>query len=573
MITNYANYSSFALMEPPVMRLQEHGEAVRGGQLAFYGIRHTGAGNFSVSHIAKAISLFAFVLILNHVNASAQTYNARTDVAVQAYPATIPCPSASGCSAGGALTGSGYCFTPSDFSTQICRATDNNSPGSQHDYGAGCSGSAEINLMDVSDTRFTVCSGGSVPIVAAFNGSANPPTITWLYGNQGDAGMLGGCSSNAEFILTTPFFSFAQARVGYAESFLSNGDPAICAWNFSSTTTMPTYANGGVTKVVDLASCVPAMAGVGFGTYTDDVSVSADDQTFAALGSTTGGQGSTGAVYVIVWTNGCRAWNALTGVVTGGWGPTGSINLTDRFYLHNVRLNKAGNTVKVTTNTCGPTAGGCTGNTNTYIWQISSLTVNRIINDSTNGCGHSVIGYLDTMNDCGSQYFALRPFSSNDQVGSSILSTYPSAFHYEDGHFSWSSGNSTDTSPVFAALYTGTFEATDAWDNEVLGLRTDGSGLAYRFFHNYITGLDTGNFGAEYGIGSVSQDGKYFLWGTDWDGMLGKIGGGSSSCTIGTNCRADVFLAVLPIHSTAPIDPAPPTGPPAAPTSLRVVID
>jgi hypothetical protein len=536
-------------------------------------LRRAGTAIFIFPRMARASLMLAFVFVLTYGKASAQTYNARTDVAVQAYPATIPCPSASGCSNGGALTGSGYCFTPSDFSTQICRATDNNSPGSQHDYGSSCSGSAEVNLMDMSDTRFTVCSGGSVPIVAAFDGSANPPSITWLYGSQGDAGMLGGCSSNAEFILTTPFFSFTQPQVGYAESFLSNGDPAICAWNFSSTTTMPTYGNGGVTNVVDLASCVPALAGVGFGNYTDDVTVSADDRTFAALGSTTPGQGSTGVVYVIVWnrTNGCRVWETDTGAVTGGWGPTGKINITDRFYIHNVRLNKAGNAVKVTTNTCTPSPGGCTPNTNTYIWFLSGLTVNRIVNDGTNGCGHSAIGYLNTMNDCGSQYFALRPLSSNDQVGNSILSTYPSPFNHEDGHFSWNAGNSTDTSPVFAALYTGTFEATDAWDNEILGLRTDGTGVAYRFLHNYITGLDKGNFGAAYGIGSVSQDGKYFLWTTDWDGMLGQIGGGSSSCTVGTNCRADIFLAILPVSSNT--SPAPPTTVPAPPTSLRAVVD
>jgi hypothetical protein len=312
------------------------------------------------------------------------------------------------------------------------------------------------------------------------------------------------------------------------------------------------------------------MAGVGYSTYTDDVSVSGDDQTFAALGSTTGGQGSTGAVYVIVWnrTTGCRVWNALTGAVTGSWGPTGTINITDKFYLHNVRINKAGTAIKVTQNTCAPSPGGCTANTNIYVWPISGLTVNRIIADSTDGCGHTVIGALNTMNDCGNLsgsrgYFQLRPFSSNDQGGTSILSTYPSAFNNEDGHFSWAEDNGSDTNPVFAALYTGTFEATDAWDNEILGLRTDGSGTAYRFAHNYITGLDTENFGAEYGIGSVSQDGKYFIWGSDWDGMLGQIGGGSASCTIGTNCRADVFIAVLPFNN--------PSGSASPPLSLRVV--
>lgn len=421
--------------------------------------------------------------------------------------------------------------------------------------------------MDASDTRLTACTGGSVPIVLSFN--PNTYAIATLYPTQGPAsdGMLGSCSSKATYVTNTPFFSFTRNDIGYAESFLSNGDPAICQWDFTSSTTMPTYSNGKVTPIVDLSTCVSALEGLGYGNmYTDDVTVSADDQTFAALGSTTARQDSTGAVYVIVWNraNGCRVWRTDTGAITGAWGATGNISITDTFYLHNVRLSKNGNYLKVTQNTC--VGGGCTSTSNTYIWKISTVTVTRIINDATGGCGHNAIGWLSTFNSCLSQgsLFWVRPFSNNDQNGTSPIAVYPSTFTNQDVHMGFNNGNTNDTNPVMAALYTGSFGVTNAWDNEILGVRLDGTGVAYRFAHTYETGLDAQDFDAEFAIGNSSADGKYYMWASDWDGMLGQIGGGSSRCTIGIDCRADVFVAILPLITATPPQP---------PTSLTVEVN
>lgn len=531
-------------------------------------------GVFSLSRVASALLILALFFGFTIQEASAQTYNARTDVAPQIYPNPVPCPyNGTGCTPGhGSLTGQGYCFTPTDFSTQICRVTDYNSGGPQPDYGATCSGDAETMTMDESDTRIAVCSAGGQDQIESFNPSTL--AISTLYRTQGPGsdGALGGCSSTSTYLYrNTIFFSYTQPQVGYGASFLSNGDPAICEYSFSSATTMPTYDNGGVTPLIDLATCVSSIAGVGYGTYTLDVTVSADDQTFVALGNTGGGgQDTSASIYVIVWnrTNGCRVWNTAAGTVTGAWGATGSISLTDRFYIHEFRINKAGTAIKVTANTCAPSPGGCTGNTNIYIWQLSGLTLTRMVNDATDGCGHSAIGYAVTFNNCSG--FFVRPFSSNDQAGTNPTTQYPSPNSAQDGHYSMYAGNAADTSPVMGSFYTGSFAGTNAWDNEILGIRLDGSGTVYRFCHNYITGQDTQNFGAEYGIGNVSQDGKYFLWTSDWDGMLGEIGGGSSSCTIGTNCRADVFLAILPVTSTTS-QPAPSV--PAPPTSLRAIVE
>jgi hypothetical protein len=233
--------------------------------------------------------------------------------------------------------------------------------------------------------------------------------------------------------------------------------------------------------------------------------------------------------------------------------PTGSINITDEFYLHNVRLSKNGNYVKVTQNTCGPSPGGCTGNTNTYVWELSTLTVNRIVADGTNGCGHNAIGQVYTVNDCAG--FQTRPFTSNDQAGTVFITQVPALYPGLDGHLSAGAQNSTDTLPYFETLEGDVgLVANYAWDNEIVGLRNDGSGQAYRFVHNYDTSLTSGT--SLRAIGSPSSDGKFYMWASDWDGMLGSTVG-LNSCTLGSNCRTDVFIAILPTLIALP--PSPPT--------------
>jgi hypothetical protein len=82
-----------------------------------------------------------------------------------------------------------------------------------------------------------------------------------------------------------------------------------------------------------------------------------------------------------------------------------------------------------------------------------------------------------------------------------------------------------------------------AWYNEITGVAPDGSGKVWRFSHSFITSKSQ-VFNAYYGIGSVSQDGKFFLMSSDWMGTLGSESG-TSSCTIGKDCRSDAFVVEL----------------------------
>jgi Putative Ig domain len=493
----------------------------------------------------------------------AQTYNANTTVAPVAYPSPIPCPSSAGCSGGGALTGAGYCFNPTDFATEICRVTDFNTIAPENDFETNCGGSAEANIMDESDTRFSLCGTGGVVLVFTFNGSTNPPTWTQytspaVYDGEYFAPSCGATGGDA--VGGDLFWSFMRPQIAYGLTFNAANDPVICQYDFSNPTVGATMANGNVSQLVDLASCVPALAGGdGGNAYEGDVSVSGDDQTFAAMVGTTSSQGSSGVVYAIVWnrTNGCRVWETDTGTVTGAYGgaPIGTIGTADTFILHNVRISKGGQYVKVDADSCLNTA--CTDdNVQLYFWQINSLHVTeQTLNDPT-GCGHDATGYNASVNKCNTSSEAnglfIRQIAS-PATSTSLPATYPPGSSDNSAHLSWNNDNATDTSPFFAsfALETDSFKPVNAWDNEILGVATDGSGTVYRFAHTYDTNQSS-EFDAANAIGDVSADGKYYFWTTDWDGMLGAYGGGSNSCSISSSCREDVFVALLNPGSVTP---------------------
>lgn len=495
------------------------------------------------------------LLLLCPVVCTAQDYSARTDLKPQPYPAQIPCPSSS-CSAGGALTGANTIITPSDFNLPITRITDNATEGSAGNNNSFYTdSSAEINFMNLNDDRFVIQDegGGGVPFI--WNGATAQATRMYVAANPTTNGWRITAMDGE------PFFSHTQAYIMYDIESASNNDPTIYSYDLTSTSTQPNRV-----ALEDLATCVPALAGVGFKTYAAPA-VSADDQTFSTYYSTVSGQGS--AVYAIVWnrTNGCRVWNTSTGVVTGAWGTTGTIGTSDRFTIHNARISGDGNWMRVDIANCN--SGTCLSPNDgsyIYVWQISTLNVSAqgASAQITNAYGnHYANGYTLQVNDPAAgggytgQQIVSRPFSSPSSV-TSLAGVLPSGSDGFYGHLSWANDNSSDTNPVLMTSFTGAFTPVYAWDNEVLAYASNGSGTVWRFAHTYATNNDSYDFSAGQAIGAVSQDGKWYAWTTDWNGMLGNINGSSNGCTIGTNCRADIFMLRLPIGTPVPA-PLPPT--------------
>jgi hypothetical protein len=338
-------------------------------------------------------------------------------------------------------------------------------------------------------------------------------------------------SSSGEWSFTQPNMLYDIETGNYL-----GGNPIIKSYNFSSSSQPPTPQT-----LYDFSqdpNCVPSAAGTT--QWIDDVNVSADDQTFATTFSETGGQGS--AAWVVVWNraNGCRWLNTQTGQVGGDWGPAGAINLSDTFYIHNARLSKDGTWVKIGFQSCIST---CASGIQNYLWQIDTNTLTACA--TVNNClGHTALGYTHMVNSPttpNQQSQTIRPLSNISQQ-TQLWTIGPPSHIPWDNHQSWSNANSMDNNPYLSSSSTGV-PIVDAWDNEIDAFLTNGSGVVYRFAHTFSSG-QASFFSSANAIGSVSQDGQFFAWSSDWEGTLGSTTGGAT-CTLTSNCRSDVFIVEL----------------------------
>lgn len=479
----------------------------------------------------KNTGLVVAILLVALSSRAQITYNAPTSVSVIDYPATIPCPyNGAACRAGhGSLTGANYCLVPSEFpNTTICRVTDQNTVSTNRYYfNTSCDAGSEVNDWNINDDRFTICAAGNTQMLFSFNTATNTATQDTSFVSPGS---------------TSPYFSYTQPYIMYHGHLNDSNDLAIFSYDTTS------LGNPAGVPVVDIgtACSIAGLTRNSIANMGQGVTVSGDDQTFGVLGSSTVGQGSSGMIYVVAWnrTNGCCYWNTNTGSISGaGCIQTGTVDIADRFTVHNTRLGKGGTWMKVAPETC---TGTCTTGEWNYFWQVGTTHVT--IDTGRDGCGHTAAGYSHRVNKCNGATdpdgLFSAPFDSPDTT-TSLPASYPSPSGADGAHISWANDNSSDSNP-FIAIFQGTSVAVvHGWDNEILAVSPNG-GNVYRLLHTYATPA------LLFTPGSVSQDGKYVLWTTDWDGMLGNADGRAVACTAGTtNCRTDVFVAVLPLNGSS----------------------
>jgi hypothetical protein len=434
----------------------------------------------------------------------------------------------------GDLVGAGNIITDPSFGNSITRITDGNTEGrgSNGNYAVDCGGSAEINFMNADDTMFYVCDGGSGMDLYTFDPTTMKASRMYVSDFPQTNGMrITTNSSSGEW-------SFTQKDVMYdiETGNYQAGTPIIKFYDFRSSKNPPRPQP--LYNFSQNPNCVPSSAGITH--WINDVTVSKDDQTFSTSFSLTGVAGS--AVWVVVWnrTQGCRWLNTQNGQVGGEWGTTGTINLGDRFYIHNSRLSKDGNWVKIGFQSC---VSACASGIQLYLWQIATNTLTACT--IANNClGHTALGFSHMVNSATTpkqQTQLIRPLSNIKQQTQVWTDGPPSHIPW-DNHQSWENVNLADSFPYLSSSSTGV-PIVYAWDNEIDGFSTDGSGLVYRFAHTFSSGVSP-FFSSANAIGSVSADGKYFAWSSDWEGTLGSTTG-SKTCTLTTNCRSDVFIVGL----------------------------
>jgi hypothetical protein len=237
---------------------------------------------------------------------------------------------------------------------------------------------------------------------------------------------------------------------------------------------------------------------------------------------------------------------------------------TAGYTVHNARLSRDGRFVKIIPQ-----------NTQViYFWMPGTTTVTAC---SSNGkgkapdvasfCGgHTVLGFSHLLNPGGEgsgTSLLIRPLSDLNNFTQRMTPeiTVPRSM---DVHWSWNNVDPSDSAPVCGAYSrsnhtvqgNGSRDASNpiikvdqAWDREIVCVATSGPPKVWRFAHHRATGACNANARGgscfnTIAIGNVSQDGKFFLFGSDWDWQLGSDSR-NPGCPNSGRCRADTFIVEL----------------------------
>jgi hypothetical protein len=270
---------------------------------------------------------------------------------------------------------------------------------------------------------------------------------------------------------------------------------------------------------------------------------------------------------------GCAHLNTATGMMTSDFGQSGVVSgTTDRFYLHGARLTPDGRYVFMSTDVCVP--GTCIIPSHMgYIWDVLAGSLTSLCSNGLNNCGgHNADGFTQEVNQGGEfPQSEIRPFTDSPSPFLQILSdrivplTNCGVAGGIDTHLSWEDVDVDDSFPfiVSSVLFASNAQRPGAYNcpmvDEVFGVNPK-TGVISRFAHTLITG-QSWNYMAQNGMGGMSDDGQFFMFGSDWAGMLGRYDLSSGPCVNNPAgpeaCRGDVFvvnLAAMPsFQSGSPV--------------------
>lgn len=420
------------------------------------------------------------------------TYNATTSTDVIPYPSTPPIPGPAGST-----------VTEPEFHVQVLRVTDGGTLGMRFpDWDFHTPGSAMQNTFSTDSRLFYVVGEGLHILVFHFD----PSALTSTYSGLDLAG----------YGWRDMTFSTANPDIAYGITGGAKG--RIDRYDFSSKKE---------SKLFDAAKCLHEE-----GAFTGlDISVSAGDSRILGVF----GPEEDDDPYLVVWdsTQGCRWYDTQTGEIGGNWGPKGQASTTGRFGVHQARISLDGKYAVIT----GSGSGW-------YVWDIDTLQVDSCTREELCG-GHFAIGYNKIVNTAGTEdemHVVVRPLS-NLQTTSDLIGSFPKPAEWTtDKHWSWNNDNASDTAPVCGSTYVasnpnmpGAPLVTDrAWDNEIVCFATAGPQTVWRIAHTYST-AQNGFFSTP--RGNISQDGRFYMFTSDWEDELRKDKSG--------HFRTDVFIVPL----------------------------
>jgi hypothetical protein len=250
-------------------------------------------------------------------------------------------------------------------------------------------------------------------------------------------------------------------------------------------------------------------------------------------------------VYVYDRSKGCRWYNTQTGEIGGQWGAKGNISVPDRYLVHDARMNKSGRFVEISRS--GASVPGIAPPLNpapSFVWNVNTMDVAPC---GPKGCkGHHALGYSHLLNPSEQEHpmdLWIRPLN---QLNATVplIKPLPAIQGWYDLHLSWNNVNTDDSTPACLSTYrrdnpnaTGAApKVLGPWENEILCVETDGKdSKVWRFAHTYST-AQNGFWSSP--RGNVSQDGRFYMFTSDWEDQLGQAPGTSLY-------RTDVFIVEL----------------------------
>ena len=316
--------------------------------------------------------------------------------------------------------------------------------------------------------------------------------------------------------------------------------------------------------------------------------VSTDDDVFAEGFSDAKGQGGIGAIFVTAYkrsTNTYYLYNVGTGIISyfkcmsgrgfkcsgGSWQESivGMTNLPDRFLLHNVKVNKSGEWVVIVQEECK--FNSCwivSGSFGPYFWKLSTTEakVNKVI---SHPLGHWTEGFHLFANADAEPGAKLSGRSFEDAASPFVLNDTPNPglpIQAGDEHPSWNYNDGSDTTPICTEVVGFDWPYLAPDENEVVCYGTNPGpdcsspghalcrNVTKRFFHTYnpVTCDQNNGFWGCWGIGVLSQDGKYYAFTSNWGDTLGSTSsGGPGSCRGGFNFQTNHLYHVGDVFEPA----------------------